>query len=148
VTKPRGAVGGSLNLAVANTVVRARRDVAGRGPTRARAFFHDNVIVVLMEDALTDAERSLVAGGRDEAVLSFRSELQETMRRDLAGEIEALTERRVRAVMSGSHIGPELAVVIFVLDRPLASGTAQSSASRGPATRRPKPWSPMTESDG
>jgi uncharacterized protein YbcI len=141
VTTPRDAVDGSLNLAVADAVVRAQRDVAGRGPTRARAFGHDNVIVVLMEDALTEAERSLVAGGRDEAVLSFRSELQETMRRDLAREIEALTGRRVRAVMSSSHIGPDLAVVIFVLDRPPASVTAQS-----PATEAVR--SPMTESDG
>jgi uncharacterized protein YbcI len=141
VTTPRDAVGRNLDLAVANAVVRAQRVVAGRGPTRARAFFRDNVIVVLMDDALTEAERSLVAGGRDEAVLSFRSELRETMRRDLARDIEALTGRRVRAVMSSSHIGPDLAAVIFVLDRSLASETARS-----PATETAR--SPMTESDG
>jgi uncharacterized protein YbcI len=139
VTTP-GALGGSLSLAVANAVVRAQRDVAGRGPTRARAFFRDNVIVVLVEDALTEAERSLVAGGRDEAVLSFRSQLQETMRRDLAREIEALTGRRVRAVMSRSHIDPDLAVVIFIVDRPLEGETAQSPMSetaRSPVTEPP-----------
>ena len=39
------------------------------------------------------------------------------MRDELVRVIEALTEAKVDAFLSGHHIGPDLSVELFVLDR-------------------------------
>jgi uncharacterized protein YbcI len=112
--------GGELNAAVARAVVRYHREHVGRGPTRAHAFYRGNVLVVLLEDLLTTAERTLVNSGREDAVLRARQAFHEVMRQGLAGTIEELTGCKVEAVISGSHFNPDMASEVFVLDRPVA----------------------------
>ena len=111
---------GRLNQELARAIVRRHKRILGRGPTKAQVFYHGNVVVVVMEDALTEAERRLAARGEREAVLSMRHRYQDTMRGDLVDAVEALTGRRVEAFMSSSHIAPDLAAEVFVLDRPVA----------------------------
>jgi uncharacterized protein YbcI len=89
----------------------------GRGPTKAQAFFRQNFVVVVMQDTMTTSERSLAAGGQDEAVLHLRKEIQQLMREQLVAEVERLTGCRVLAFMSDSHIDPDVAAEVFVLDR-------------------------------
>ena len=68
-----GEVGGELNAAVARAAVRVHRWHAGRGPTKARAFFRHDVVVAVLEDALTVTERSLIADDRRDAVARCES---------------------------------------------------------------------------
>ena len=109
--------GGELNHAIANAIVRGHRRYVGRGPVKAQAFYRHNIIVVVMRDALTQAEQSLVADGQDEAVLKGRHQLQQVMRGPLLRAVEEITGCRVDASMSAMHINPDLAVELFVLDR-------------------------------
>ena len=111
---------GRLNQELARAIVRLHKRFLGRGPTKAQAFYRGNVVVVVMEDALTEAERRLAARGEREAVLSMRRRYQDAMREDLVDAVEVLTGCRVEAFMSSSHIVPDLAAEIFVLDRPVA----------------------------
>jgi uncharacterized protein YbcI len=113
------ATGGELNAAITRAVVAAEREHVGRGPTRARTFYRGNVVVVILGQTMTRAERKLVDAGRGEAVLAIRRELQETMRSDLTAAVERLTRCGVVAFMSASHLDPDLAVEVFVLDRPV-----------------------------
>jgi uncharacterized protein YbcI len=115
-TKPAG---GELNAAIARAVVRYHNEHLGRGPTKARAFHRDNVVVVVLEDTMTRAERTLAASGRTDAVVRLREAFQETMRVDLVAAIEELTGRKVVAFMSANNIDPDMAAELFVLDRPL-----------------------------
>lgn len=108
-----------MNAALTRSVVAVQSRVAGRGPTRARAFFRHDVVVVVMEDALTTAEHELVAGGRAAAVLDLRKQLQELMRAELVAAVERLTGCRVLALLSDNHIDPDVAIEVFVLDRSL-----------------------------
>ncbi len=117
----RATGGGELNAAIAQAVVRVHRAHLGRGPTKASAFHRGALVVTLLEDSLTQAERGLVEGGRGEAVLAMRRELQTAMRPDLVEVVEALTERRVRAFLSDQHLAPDVAVEAFVLEQPLPS---------------------------
>jgi uncharacterized protein YbcI len=112
--------GGRLNAAITRAVVRSHSELAGRGPTKATAFFHDNVIVVVLEQTMTRSERSLAASGRLDAVHDVRQELQRAMRADLVSAIEGLTGCTVSAFMSDNSVEPDLAVELFVLDRPVS----------------------------
>jgi uncharacterized protein YbcI len=109
-------VGGQLSAAICNAVVRIQREYLGRGPTKARASVRGDIIVVLMQDTLTKAERSLAADGRQEDVLRSRRSLQGTMTDDIVAAVEELTGRSVIAFMSDTHIDPDLACEVIVLE--------------------------------
>ncbi|MEA2377378.1 MAG: hypothetical protein QOD13_1285 [Thermoleophilaceae bacterium] len=115
-------VGGDLNAAVARAVVRFHREETGRGPNKARAFYRDDIIVVVLEDLMTQAERSLVARGEYEAVMNMRAAFQRSIRTDLVGVIEQMTGASVRAFMSSNNLDPDIAVEVFVLDQPIGEG--------------------------
>jgi uncharacterized protein YbcI len=116
-----GATGGELNQAVAKLVVRAHNRYTGRGAPRAIAFYRRNVLVVVMQDALTKGERSLADDGMGESVLQMRHEVQESLRDELVAGVEQLTGCKVTAFMSDNHIDPDVAAELFVLDRSVPS---------------------------
>ena len=121
-------VGGALNAAIARTVVRYYAEQLGRGPTRARAFFRDNIVVIVLEDTMTQAERSLLTAGQDDAVLNTKSAVQHALAPYLKSAIERLTGCKVRAFMSANHLEPDLAAELFVLDRPVPGQPAEELA--------------------
>jgi uncharacterized protein YbcI len=123
---------GQLNAAISNALVRIQREYLGRGPTKARASVRDDMVVAVMEDTLTKAERSLVAAGRHEDVLSTRRSFQHTMRADIVAAVEALTGRRVLAFMSDTHIDPDLACEVILLEPELPDAGADLGGSGGP----------------
>jgi uncharacterized protein YbcI len=108
-----------LNRALANAVVSCYRRFAGRGPTKARAFYRGDVVVVLLQGILTVGERTLVAQGQQDAVRQLRLAMHEIMGPELAGSVEALTTCRVEAAMSTDDVSRDLAAELFVLERPL-----------------------------
>jgi uncharacterized protein YbcI len=120
---PDGSIAGPLNKEIANAVVRRHKRFYGRGPTKAQAFFRHNIVVVVMEASLTEAERTLAAadGSSRDAVLEMRSRSERAMGHELVAIVEALTGCRVEAFMTSHHIEPDLAANLFVLDRPVGS---------------------------
>jgi uncharacterized protein YbcI len=115
--------GGSLNAAISNAIVRITAEYTGRGPTKARTSIRDDVVLVLMQETLTKAERSLLAAGHGDFVLETRTRFQNTMREDYVGAVEMLTERRVVAFMSANHLEPDMGAEVFVLE---SGGAAQA----------------------
>lgn len=113
--------GGALNAAIARAVVRIYHDHAGRGPTRAQAFHRNELVVVLLQDTMTQSERTLAAAGRGEAVLEARRALQAVIRPLLAGAVGELTASTVEAVLFADSVQPDLAAEVFVLNQPPAS---------------------------
>jgi uncharacterized protein YbcI len=110
-----------LNAALAKAVVASHRHHVGRGPTKAQAFFRDRHVVVIMEDAMTRAEHSLLTAGHGEAVLDARRLFQSTMRDEMVEAVERLTGAKVVAFMSANHLEPDLACEVFVMDRPVGA---------------------------
>ena len=111
--------GRELNAAITRAVLRVHSQYVGRGPTKAQTFYRGPVVVTVMENAMTKAERSLVADGELDVVLGMRRKFQRTMRGDLVGEIERITGRKVVAFMSDNHVEPDLAAELFFLDAPI-----------------------------
>jgi uncharacterized protein YbcI len=112
--------GGELNAAISNAIVRLLSEYAGRGPTKARTIHSGKLVLCVLEDTLTRAERSLSVGGHSEVVLDGRHALQDTMQEAMTAAVERLTGRNVVAMMSTNHIDPDFAAEVFVLDEPLA----------------------------
>jgi len=126
--KPASPSTGELLEAVSNLVVKIYADHVGRGPTKARAYADRDIIVCVMEDTMTKAERTLVDSGRSAAVKQVRDALQETMREDLVMGIEALTGRRVIAQTGTGTLEPDVTSDLFILDGegPPATSSADS----------------------
>jgi uncharacterized protein YbcI len=100
---------------ISNAVVHLISGYTGRGPTKARTFFNDDVVTVVLQDTLTRGERSLVRDGLAQWVLQTRKLFQNTMREDLVAAVELATGRTVLAFFSDNSIDPDMAVETFVL---------------------------------
>jgi uncharacterized protein YbcI len=111
--------GGELNAAVTSALVGIHTQHLGRGPTTASTFHYRNVVVTLMHDVLTQAERALSRGDHTDAVRHIRQLFQRAMEPDFRDAVERLTGRRVVAFVSGNQLDPDIAAELFVLDEPL-----------------------------
>jgi uncharacterized protein YbcI len=108
---------GRLAAAISTAVVHVFSEHTGRGPTKARTTIDGETVVVILQDGMTKAERSLVEAGKDAEMLQLRRSFQETMRADLVAVVERLTASSVEAFMSANHIAPDTAAEIFLMDR-------------------------------
>jgi uncharacterized protein YbcI len=106
----------SLGMDISREMVSLMKDYLGRGPTNARTYIRDNLIVVIMRDTMTKAESTLADRGEQDAVRTTRRLFQETMREDASAVVERLTGRKVVSFMSDHDIGKDVAAEIFVLD--------------------------------
>ncbi len=94
--------GGALNSALANELGKLIADFTGRGAQRSRAFVHQDIVVLLLEDTATSAEKRLVEAGKADLVRTGRDALQRAMAPELVSAVERLTRRTVRSFLSGS----------------------------------------------
>lgn len=109
------AVGGSKSAAISNLTVRLLSQYTGRGPTKARTFFNEDMVTVVLKDTLTKGEISLVENDHAKLVLTTRKTFQEVMGADLTAGVEEILQRKVVAFLSANHIGPDVAVETFLL---------------------------------
>jgi uncharacterized protein YbcI len=107
---------GHLLVAITNSMVALYKRYYGKGPTKARTYYVDNLVVCTLKDGLTRVEETLARSGRGVAVSQQRRELQEAIRDEFVGAIEQLVGRRVVAFMSDTHTNPDVSVEIFMLE--------------------------------
>lgn len=129
--RPAQLEGGQLSAAISNKIVQLLSEYTGRGPTRARTFINDGLVVCLLQDTLTKGERALAEHDQSEAVLQMRGTFQRTMRQEATAAIEELTGRRVTAFMSDNHIEPDVAVEVFLLE-PIAEADGAANVAVRP----------------
>ncbi len=113
-TKTRGEDGSALT-AISDGMVGLLKDFYGVGPTQAKTYYHDDLVVCLMRGGFTRVERTLLEGGRTAAVIQQRMEFQEVMRDRFVAVIERATGRRVVGFMSGNQQDPDMICEVFVL---------------------------------
>ena len=121
------SVRGTVAAAISNSAVRLLADYTGRGPTKAKTIVNRDVVVILLQDTMTKAEKTLIANGKTDLVLSTRHEYQMATQKDLVVAVEMLVERKVIAFMSENHIDPDMAAEVFVLE-PLDETEAEVEA--------------------
>lgn len=115
------ADGARLNAAIARAVVRTHAEHVGRGPKKAFAFHHDNIVVVVLEDTMSRAEQVLVRNGGGDALLQLRTAFHDDMRSDLVGAVELLTGGTVTTLLSDCTLEPDVSVELFLLDGPVSA---------------------------
>src|SRR3954462_7629082 len=77
--QPPPAIDGAVRSAVSQAVVRIHAEHYGKGATQAKTYAWDNVIVTVLADVLTTAERTLVGVARGDTVRDVRTVFQHTM---------------------------------------------------------------------
>lgn len=120
VDEPESLTGGELNAAVTREVVRIHTAGLGRGPRKSFSFYNGNVVVTVLHEGMSRGERTLVESGDVEGVREMRKRMQVAMADDLRESVEELTGREVIALMSDSHVEPDVAVEVFILDYPIS----------------------------
>ena len=106
---------GSVSSAISRAVVTLLSEYTGRGPTKARTYINEDLILVVLYDTLITDERDIVGNGGAELVLSTRQAFQGAMKPELTAIVERLSGRSISACMSHNHLGPDIVVEAFVL---------------------------------
>jgi uncharacterized protein YbcI len=121
------AMDGAMRSAVSQAIVRIHAEHYGKGATQAKTYAWENLLVTVLRDVLTVAERTLVGVGRADKVQDVRTTFQSTMEQTFCAAIERLTGRRVHSFMSQVDPANGLGVEVFVLE-PLEGGPAEPGA--------------------
>jgi uncharacterized protein YbcI len=101
--------------AVANELVRLKAQYYGKGPTEAKAYLNDDVLVVVLKGGLTTVERTLLDAGEDGMVRQVRLRFQEIMEQNFIDAVQRLTDQRVLTYMSQIVFDPDFCFEFFVL---------------------------------
>lgn len=121
---------------ISRRLVGLHKQFYGKGPTKAKTYYHDDMVVVLMRGGFTKVEETLLREGRGQAVVDQRMEFQDVMNERFADVIKEELGRDVIAFMSGSHQDPDLISEIFVL-RPAATPKGIQAEHRLQASEGP-----------
>jgi uncharacterized protein YbcI len=110
------AIDGAVRSAISQAIVRIHAERYGKGATQAKTYAWDNVVVTVLADVLTTAERTLVEVQREETVRQVRAAFQETMEATFRASVEQITGRPVRAFMSQVDPATGYGVEVFILE--------------------------------
>ncbi len=106
---------GDVLTAISDGLVALLKEYYGRGPTRAKSYYQDDLVVCVLRGGFTRVERTLMEGGREDSVIQQRMDFQDLMRRRFEKVIEDATGRRVIGFMSGNQQDPDLMCEVFIL---------------------------------
>jgi uncharacterized protein YbcI len=98
--RDRDESSGAIVARISREIVRVYAEYYGRGPTKAKTVWRDDIVTCILEDAFTRAERVLVDGGRFDQVRLNRQAFQDEIEPLFRGRIEAVTGRQVVACLS------------------------------------------------
>lgn len=95
--------------------MRLQSEYYGKGPTKAKTYIVDDLVVVVLEESFTRAEKTLAERGEREAIQHIRRRFQQQMADSFTSIVEQATGRRVRAFMSETDIDQDVSVETFLL---------------------------------
>jgi uncharacterized protein YbcI len=114
----------SLNRDISRAIVALFKEATGRGPGRARTYIEDGLVVTVLHDTMTKAERTLKEEQHADQIRSLRRLFQGTFRDEAIEVVERLTGRKVLAFLSDHAVDPDYAVEAFILEPGLENGPA------------------------
>jgi uncharacterized protein YbcI len=106
---------GEIRATISREIVRLQAEYYGKGPTKAKTYVFDDLVVVVLEETFTRAEKTLAQRGEADAIQHIRRRFQQQMADDFVSIIEQATGRKVRAFLSETNIAEDVSVETFLL---------------------------------
>src|ERR671912_927589 len=95
---------GEIRAAISKEIVRLQAEYYGKGPTRAKTYIVEDLVVVVLEESFTRAEKTLAERGEREAIQHIRRRFQQHMSDSFTSVVEQATGRKVKAFLSDTDI--------------------------------------------
>ena len=106
---------GAILTEISNGLVALLKEYYGVGPTQAKTYYQDDLIVCVLRGGFTRVEQTLLDGDRGAAVIEQRMAFQEVMRQRFEAVVQHATGRSVIGFMSGNQQEPDMICEVFVL---------------------------------
>ena len=106
---------GETRAKISKEMVRLQSEYYGKGPTKAKTYIVDDLVVVVLEESFTRAEKTLVERGEREAIQHIRRRFQQQMAESFISIVEQATGRRVRVFLSETDVDQDVSVETFLL---------------------------------
>jgi uncharacterized protein YbcI len=129
------ALRGDVLAQISTGLVQLHSRHYGKGPTKAKTYAFDELVVSVLRGGFTTVERTLLEAGDGESVHQMRRSFQMAMEAEFRRVVEEATGRQVVAYMSSIHTDPDLAVELFVLE-PVPEGPASVKSVDGDGVAR------------
>ena len=106
---------GEARSQIASGFVSLHSKYYGRGPTKSKVYGEADLVVVVLEETFTPAERTLIAHGQSEDIQRIRRNFQTILADQFRALIEQATGRKVRSFTSETDLENDIAVEVFLL---------------------------------
>lgn len=106
---------GQLAAAISNAIVGIHSKHYGKGPTKAKTYLIDDMVVCVMQDVFTTVERTLIDSGNGAMVRTVRETFQATMRHEFTDAVQQITGREPRAFLSQIDWEADISMEVFLL---------------------------------
>ena len=106
---------GEMRATISREIVRLQAEYYGKGPTRAKTYIVEDIVVVVLEESFTRAEKTLAERGEREAIQHIRRRFQQQMADSFTSIVEQATGRKVRTFLSETNVEQDVSVETFLL---------------------------------
>jgi uncharacterized protein YbcI len=106
---------GEMRATISKEIVRLQAEYYGKGPTRAKTYIVEDLVVVVLQESFTRAEKTLAERGEKDAIEHIRRRFQQQMAEDFTSVVEQATGRKVRVFLSETNVELDVSVETFLL---------------------------------
>jgi len=115
---------GEARSQIASGFVSLHSKYYGRGPTKSKVYAEADLVVVVLEETFTPAERTLIAHGQSEDIQQIRRNFQRIMADQFKSLVEQATGRKVRSFTSETDLENDISIEVFLLADGMTDMTA------------------------
>jgi uncharacterized protein YbcI len=106
---------GEMRATISKEIVRLQAEYYGKGPTRAKTYIVEDLVVVVLQESFTRAEKTLAERGEKDAIEHIRRRFQQQMADAFTSVVEQATGRKVRVFLSETNVDQDVSVETFLL---------------------------------
>jgi uncharacterized protein YbcI len=119
---------GEMRATISSEIVRLQAEYYGKGPTKAKTYIVEDLVVVVLEESFTRAEKTLAERGERDAIQHIRRRFQQQMKDSFSSVVEQATGRKVRVFLSETDIEHDVSVETFLLADERTDGSGSANA--------------------
>jgi uncharacterized protein YbcI len=122
----------SLLQKVSSSMAQMQKTAFGKGLVSTRSYLFDDMLLIVMREGLTVAEKTMLGFGQADLVRNFRQQFENEMTARIVGMIEDLTDRKVLTYQSQIMFDPDVVVEMFVFDRSITGEFVRAELAGDP----------------